>query len=100
MVPGVASTPVSEQVWAPVLQVVTPTSQALVGVQARPDWQGTQAPLPLQVPGAPPPASQVTEPAATGVAPTQAGPLAQVTVPVLAARQTLADVQLAPTVQA
>jgi hypothetical protein len=98
-VPGPSSAPVSRQVCAPVEQLVTPAWQRLAGVQAVPAWQATHSTLPLQIPGAPPPASQEVEPAATAVPPVHDGPPLQETVPLEAARQTLAGVQAEPATQ-
>ena len=97
-VPGATRAPVSAQVWAPVLQLVAPTWQALAGVQVRFAWQAAQAPVPLQTPGSPA-ALQVSAPAGTGKPPAQAGPVVQVTVPLAGSRQTLAGVQLVPAAQ-
>jgi len=99
VVPGLASWPVSEQVWAPVEQEVSPVWQALAGTQAFPARQGRQSPLPSQIPGVPA-ASQVSDPAGTGVPPPQEGPPLQDWRPLPMARQGLAGVQVVPSLQA
>jgi hypothetical protein len=48
LVPFATGACVSEQTGAPVLQVLVPAWQRLLGVHASPAWQAVHAPAPLQ----------------------------------------------------